>query len=264
MAIEITKPLKKYLPYLLQAREDSLNEADTVQRVVRVFEDVLGYDIMTEITRETQIKGGYVDLALKIDGAVRLLVEVKAAGVTLRDRHIEQAERYAAEGNIRWVVLTNGVLWNLYHLSFEEGIEYERAFEVDLSADPLDKSCAHLSLLHRKAVGKRALDDFWEHRVALSPESIGQSLFHEEVLGFMRRVIRRNEGILIDPEDLANAIHEMLSTEARERIGPMRIRRQKKNKPAVKRKVAPPRPDGGAMAEDSAVEEQLEAEPVAQ
>jgi predicted type IV restriction endonuclease len=232
MAIDIQKSLKKYVPFLLQAREQSLNEADTLQRIVRVFEDVLGYNIMTEITRESQIKGGYCDLALKIDGTTRLLVEVKAAGLTLRDRHIEQAERYAAEGNIRWVILTNGVHWNLYHLSFEEGIEYEKAFEVDLAADALDKAAQTLSLLHRKGISKRALEDFWDHRAALSPASIGRSLFADDVLTLIRRSIRRNEGVNIDQEDLATAIHEMLSTQSRELIGPVRIRRRRKPKPA--------------------------------
>jgi hypothetical protein len=37
----------------------------------------------------------------------RILVEATSAGTPLRDRHIEQAERYAAEGNHRSVVLTN-------------------------------------------------------------------------------------------------------------------------------------------------------------
>jgi hypothetical protein len=135
MAVDIRRPLKKFLPHLLQAKADNLNEADTVQRVIKVFEDVLEYSALEEITRETNIKDKYVDLAIKIDGGIKLLVEVKAAGVALRDRHIEQPERYAAEGNYRWVVLTNGTAWNLYHLSFEEGIEYERVFAVDLSAD---------------------------------------------------------------------------------------------------------------------------------
>ena len=115
MPIDISKPLKRYLPHLLQAQRDNLNEADTVQRLIKVFEDVLGYDSLTEISRETQLKNKYVDVALKIDGVVRLLVEAKAAGVVLRDRHIEQAQSYASRNNFQWVLLTNGVSWNLYH-----------------------------------------------------------------------------------------------------------------------------------------------------
>lgn len=230
MGIDIQKPLKKFLPHLLKAREDNLNEADTLLRIIKVFELVLDYDPMAEISREAQVRDKYVDLAIKLDGTVRLLVEAKSAATVLRDRHIDQAQHYAAEGNIRWVILTNGVVWNLYHLSFEEGVEYIRAFTIDLSTDPIDKAAELLGLLHRQAVKKGLLDEYWEHRAALNPESIGRALFTEETLKFIRREIRRREGILIDQEDLGNAIHDMLSTEAREQIGPLKIRRRAKSR----------------------------------
>jgi len=228
MANNIEKPLKKLLPHLIRAREDNLNEADTRQRIGKVLEEVLGYDPMSEITSEAQIKYKYVDTAIKIDGTIRFLLEAKAAGKVLRDRHIEQAQHYAAEGNIAWVVLTNGIVWNLYHLSFEEGIDHTRAFSVDLSTDPLEKACQSLGLLHHHSVKKGDLDEYWEHRAALSPESIGRALFMEDTLKFIRREIRRHEGILIDEEDLLQAIHNMLSTEARELMGPAKIRRRRK------------------------------------
>lgn len=187
----------------------------------------MGYDGLTEISREQQIKDRYADLAIKIDGVVKFLIEAKAAGVVLRDRYIEQAQRYASEGNIRWVVLTNGLVWHLYHLSFEEGIEYERAFSVDLSADPLDKVSDLLSLLHRKAITKGELQVYWEKRVALSAKSVGRVLFFEDTLRLMRREIKRLDGILIDEEDLGAAIQSMLCAEAREQIGPFKIRRKR-------------------------------------
>lgn len=239
MAINIEKPLKKLLPHLIKAREDNLNEADTRQRIAKVLEEVLGYDPMSEITSEAQIKYKYVDTAIKIDGTIRFLLEAKAAAKVLRDRHIEQAQHYAAEGNIPWVVLTNGIVWNLYHLSFEEGIDHTRAFSIDLSTDPLEKACEHLGLLHRNSVKKGDLEDYWEHRAALSPESIGRALFMEDTLKFIRREIRRHEGILIDEEDLLQAIHNMLSTEARELMGPAKIRRRRKASTATSRAEAP-------------------------
>ena len=239
MAIDIKKPLKKLLPHLIKAAEDNLNEADTRQRITKVLEDVLEYDPMTEITREAQVKEKYVDFAIKIDGVVRFLIEVKSAGTTLRDRHIEQAQHYAAEGNIPWVLLTNGIVWNLYHLSFEEGIEYERAFSVDLSSDPLEKACDLLKVIHRQSIKKGELEEYWEHRVALGPESIGRALFTEEILKRIRREIRRHEGILIDEEDLASAIHNMLSMESREQIGPLKIHRTRKPRARRAAKAAP-------------------------
>ncbi len=228
MAVDIRKSLKKYHPHLLSAAADNLNEADTVQRLVKVFEDVLGFDALSEISRESSVKDKFVDVALKVDGTIRLLVEAKSAGTTLRDRHIDQAQAYAANGNIRWVLLTNGVAWNLYHLTFEEGIESSLAFSVDLSKGVDDHGAALLALLHRTSIKKGELDDYWVHRTALGPASLARAIFTEDCLRMIRRVIRQKEGISIDEQDLAEAIRDMFSTEARERIGPLKIRRKAK------------------------------------
>ena len=227
MAVDIRRPLKKFTPHLLQAQNENLNEADTVQRIVKVLEEVFGYDGMSEITREHQVKDKYVDLAVRVDGSVRFLIEVKSAATILRDRHIDQAESYAARDNIRWVLLTNGVVWNLYHLTFEEGIESMRGFSVDLSKDDADKACDCLSLLHRQSVRKGELDDFWAHQMALNPSSVGKAIFSEGVLRMIRRDIRRREGIAVDEEDLARSIHDMFTMEAREHMGPLKIRRRR-------------------------------------
>jgi len=173
------------------------------------------------------VKDKYVDLALKIDDTIRLLVEAKSAGTPLRDRHIEQAKAYAAEANIRWVVLTNGVTWNLYHLEFDEGLEYARVFTVDLSTDPIEKVAEHLGLLHRQSIRRGEHEDFWKRHAALDAQSLGKALYTESVLRLIRREIRKREGILVDEEDLAVAIHAMFSPEAREKIGPVKIRRRR-------------------------------------
>ena len=47
------------------------------------------------------------------------------------------------------------------------------------------------------------------------------------MLRVIRREIRRDAGFLIDQEDLGTAIHQMLSQEARELVGPLRIRRHR-------------------------------------
>lgn len=256
-APDIKKPLRKLLPHLLQAKRDGLNEADTVQRIVKVLEEVLGYDGLSDISREAQMKGKFVDLTLKIDGNVRVLLEAKAAGEVLRDRHIEQAQSYASRNNYRWVILTNGTAWILYHLTFEEGIEYEKAFSVDLDEPGgVDAAQVHLALLHKQAVKKGELDDFWQHSLALSPAALGQAIFCEEVLAVIRREIRRHQDRLIDPEDLAKAIHDMLSADARELIGPVRVRKKR----AV-RKVSRP---GIAVSEGEAgaVELEMPADPI--
>lgn len=229
MAVDIKRQLKKFVPVFLDAQKENLNEADTVTRLIKFFEDVLGYDALSEVSREAQLKNKFVDVTLRIDGVTKLLVEAKRAGETLRDRHIEQAQSYASRNNFKWVILTNGVAWNLYHLTFDEGIEYQKAFSIDLSdSSQIDRCAEMLSVLHRNSVRKGELEEFWERATCLSPASIGRALFTDVVLGVIRREIRRREGTLIDVEELGASLHEMLSIESREEIGPMKIRKSRK------------------------------------
>ncbi len=241
MATKIRKPLRRFARHFLEARESELNEADTVLRLCKFFEDVLGYDALSDISREAEMKSKYVDVCLKIDGRVRLLVEAKGSSVALRDRHIDQAQAYAAQNNFRWVLLTNGVEWHLYHLNFEEGIEYERAFVATLATDEgMDDAAEKLAYLHKNAIKKGELEQFWEKATALGPASIGKALFSEKLLLLLRREIRRDTGILIDSEDLATSVHGMLSQEVREEIGPARVRKRRRPTKKVAGKPAEP------------------------
>ena len=133
----VTK-LKRFAQAFKDARDREANESDTVMFLVKFFEDVMGYDSLAgEISKEVAIKDRYVDFGIKLNGSIRFLVEAKAASNKgLRDKDIEQAENYAARSGIKWVVLTNGVEWQLYHLTFNEGegIAHDLAFETNLVA----------------------------------------------------------------------------------------------------------------------------------
>jgi hypothetical protein len=231
MPVDVRRSLKKFAPHLLQAQAENLNEADTVQRLIKVFEEVLGYDPMQDISREAHMRSKYIDVVLKVDGVIRVLVEAKAAGEKLRERHIEQAQQYASQNNYQWVLLTNGVVWQLFHLTFDEGIEYETAFHVSIhDADGFEHAAQMIALLHKQSIKRGELEDFWQRSRALGPASIGRALMQESVLALVRREIRRSEGLLVDVEDLAKAIHQMLSAEARELTGPARVRRRRNGK----------------------------------
>jgi predicted type IV restriction endonuclease len=238
MVPNIRSSLRKYSRQFIDLREGKANESDTVARLRDFFEDVLGYDKVKDISSETEMKGKYVDLCLKIDGNICLLVEAKAAAMQLRVRQIDQAKHYASENGFRWVLLTNGVEWNLYHVSFDEneGIEYDPAFEVSLADDKMDKAAEMLSLIHKRSIARDGLEQYWEQVSALCAGSIGKVIFHESVLRVLRREIRKQCKVLIDPEDLAVAVHNLFSQEARDEMGPLRIRKQRKlpKKPGAK------------------------------
>ncbi|MFH1891616.1 MAG: hypothetical protein ABIK83_02920 [Candidatus Zixiibacteriota bacterium] len=83
--------IKKFQKVLSLAKIQDINEADTVQIVSGMLNEIFGYDLYQEITREFCIKGTYCDLALKVEGEAKYLIEVKAVGVELKDNHLKQA-----------------------------------------------------------------------------------------------------------------------------------------------------------------------------
>lgn len=225
-----------------EARERGANESDTVMYLIKFFEEALGYDSLKgEISKELAIKDRYCDVALKIDGEVKLLVEAKAASLKgLSDKHIEQAENYAARAGLRWVVLTNGIEWRLYHLTFNEGegIAHDLAFEANLIDDSqTDREALweKLALLGRSSMKKNEIEDFWSQKKILSPASVVRVLFHEDVLAVIRRELNRAAPARLDMQDVFNAVRDTLSKEALADAGELGVTKRRKRRRKVQR-----------------------------
>ncbi|MBI4582167.1 MAG: restriction endonuclease subunit R, partial [Planctomycetes bacterium] len=92
----IVAGLKRLVPIIVQQKARDVSEADTVTLVKDVLSEVFGYDKYTELTGEFAIRGTYCDLAIRVEDKIVELVEVKAIGISLDDRHVKQAIDYAA------------------------------------------------------------------------------------------------------------------------------------------------------------------------
>nr|WP_061260548.1 hypothetical protein [Leptospira interrogans] len=77
----ISSGVKKFQPILTSAKTRDVNESDTVVIITDLLSEVFGYDKYSEITTEHVIKKTFCDLAIKIDGKVKLLIEIKAIGL---------------------------------------------------------------------------------------------------------------------------------------------------------------------------------------
>lgn len=231
---DVKKQLQQYIQIFQDGRQRGINEADTVMYLVKFFTDVLGYDLFSEITKEFQIRERYCDIAVKIDGQVKFLVEAKAIPLNLSDRHIEQAENYAARSGIPWVVLTNGITWRLYHLTFDQGgIEHDLAFEVNLTPETdLEELWECLGLLARESLAGEALAEFWEQKKALCPDSLVRALFTEEVINAIRRELRRKSEVKLEMSDVASSLRRLMNPEVLTENIKVRKARKKKRRPA--------------------------------
>ena len=52
MGKNIVKGIKKYVPIFQEAKENDLKEADVVTRIMKFLEDVFGYDVIEDISKE--------------------------------------------------------------------------------------------------------------------------------------------------------------------------------------------------------------------
>jgi hypothetical protein len=241
---KLTTTLKKYAQVFKEARERDANESDTVMYLTKFFEEALEYDSLRgEISKELAIKDRYCDIAIKIDGEIELLVEAKSAGLkALSAKHIEQAENYASRSGLSWVLLTNGVHWQLYHVSFaeNEGIKSDLAFEVDFTESNIESFWGMVSLLSKKSISNEQLEDFWGQKKALKPSVVVKVLFSPEVLTVLRRELNRQADARLDMEDVFESVKAIVTKDSLMDAGEIGLSKRKRRKRKQKAVAASP------------------------
>ena len=220
VADRLVRGLKRFQPILTNAKSRDDGEADTVMIVTDMLGEVFGYDKYSEVTAEYSIRGTYCDLATKIDGQLQALIEVKAVGLDLKDNHVKQAVDYAANQGVDWVVLTNGICWRVYKVTFTKPIDHELVIEIDvLSLDARNK--AHLEQLYlwcKEGWVKSVLGDYHTQKQALSRFSLGAMVLSEPVLDVIRRELRRvSPDVRIENEQIKQVLsNEVIKREVME------------------------------------------------
>jgi hypothetical protein len=201
--------LRRYQRILESARARDVGESDTVLIATDFLADVLGYDKYGEITAEFVIRSTFCDLAIKTNGQLRFLIEVKAIGTELRENHLRQAADYGANQGADWVLLTNGAEWRAYRIRFEQPVSHDLVFDIDL----LDPDCKNselldmLYLISREAIGGGEIDRYWQQKEATNRFVVTQILLSPPLLGTLRRELRRlAPGLRITEEDLGTLL----------------------------------------------------------
>lgn len=211
VSARLSAGLKRFQPIIDSARARDVSEADTVTVVKDVLAEVLGYDKYSEVTSEHAIRGTYCDLAVKIEGKLAWLIEVKSAGLELKENHVKQAVDYAANQGCEWVTLTNGVRWLVFRVGFAKPIEHTQIAEIDISAlNPRkDDDLALLWLLSKEGWLKSHLEEFAAQQEALSKYVIGALVTSDAVLSVLRRELRRiNPDTRIAVEQIDGVLRE--------------------------------------------------------
>ena len=201
--------LRRFQKPLLDLLERDANEGDTRLLVTDFLCDALGYDKYEDLTTEFQVRGEFADYGVRVDKQLVAFIEVKRAAQDLGARHLRQVETYAVKEGLEWLILTNGRVWQAYHVIAATGqqVSTTLALEVDLLGDePPSKKIAKLFHLHRSALKRATIGELWREQAATAPSALAKVLQSEPVLDAIRKEVRRRSGFNPDPKNIAASI----------------------------------------------------------
>ena len=205
--LKFTQSIKDYKKKFLDKPLGELDESGTRLLINHFLTEMLGYETLSEVKTEYMIKGTYADYVIQIGGKRHFLVEVKALSLNLSSNHLRQSINYGANEGIDFVLLTNGMVFELYKVLFEKPISHELIFSLDLSElSNLKLIADQLQYLHKDAVLKKGLDVLWDRHSALSPKNLSKLLFSTEVVKFLQKELKKKYNIKFDEVVIENAV----------------------------------------------------------
>lgn len=185
------------------------NEGDTRLFVTDFLCYALGYDKYEDLTTEYQVKGEFADYGIRIDKQLVAFIEVKRCTTKLGVKHLRQVEMYAVNEGVEWIILTNGAVWQVYHITGGLPVIVDLAIAVDLTSDATVAHKANeLFYLTREALKRRAIDELWKAKAATSPKSLGKALLAEPVVEAVRKELRRSTGQQVESKEICRLLSE--------------------------------------------------------
>lgn len=200
VADRLRKHVRKYQRVLCNARDRDVHESDTVKIVTGILADVFGFDIWNEITGEYLIHGTYCDLATRKGDDIQYLIEVKAIGFKLNEKHLGKVVGYAVKAGVEWGVLTNGILWELYHIQFDKPVDWELVARFNFpEMNPRKQDDRELLFLLCKE-GETARTQAGENREVMNRHVIGAAILSKPVVSAIRRILHYMVDKTLDPD----------------------------------------------------------------
>ncbi len=205
----LVRAVAKFQQVLKIAKDRDVNESDTVSIIKDILGEVFGYDKYLDLTSEYAIRATYCDLAIKIGSEVEYLIEVKAIGLDLREGHLRQAIQYGANHGAPWIILTNGMTWQVYNIRFEQPITYDLVCSFDfVDLDPRrEEHLEKLFIICKEGLVKDAREEFHQKMLTVNRFVLGSLLLSHEVVSLLRRELRRlSNGVLVTPEEITKVL----------------------------------------------------------
>ena len=209
--------IKKFSKPLVDLVARDANEGDTRLLVTDMLCEGFGFDKYAELTTEYRVKGEFADYGIRLDKELIPFLEVKRVTTKLAAKHLRQVETYAVNEGVEWVILTSGVVWQVYHITGGLPIVVDLALEVDLfSEDTLAQKANHLYYLTKESLRRRQIDTSWQAKRATSPKSLARVLCSENVVTAIRKELKRTTSQSVTDAQIIRLLNEtVLRSECR-------------------------------------------------
>lgn len=201
----------KFQKVLGIAKDRDLNESDTVSIITDMLAEVFGYDKYLQVTSELAIRGTYCDLAIKLNDKFEYLIECKAIGIDLKDNHLRQAIGYGANKGIQWIILTNGMEWQIHKLKFEQPIQCELVtkFNINELSMKNERDIEKLAIITKEGVEKAFREELYEKIQCVNKFVVGQLLLAEPVVSTIRRELKKlSDGINVEEAEVVALLRD--------------------------------------------------------
>jgi len=232
------------------------NEAETRRRVERIFESLMGYDVLKHVTREHAVHGvgdtEHCDFAIQLDNkessVPTILVELKRVNIDIMPKHLKQVTSYAINMGCEWSLLTNGQDWKLYHISFTQPPQIKLVEYWNLINDDPVILAEKFALISYKNIKRDGLVRLWEKRNVLTARNMLKAIISEESIKIIRRSLKKATDVTVSPEEIVGAVRRMLNESALGEIEKIKIslpdKKQQKRKSIPKSSKEQQEPTG--------------------
>jgi hypothetical protein len=175
------------------------NEGDTRLLVTDFLCDALGFDKYSDLTTEYLVKGEFADYGIRIDKQLVAFIEVKRATTKLDAKHLRQVEMYAVNEGVEWVVLTNGSVWRVYHITGGLPMILDLAIDVNLLGEEhIQKKADKLFYLTKESLKKKQIDELWRTQRATSPKALAEIVLTPLVVTTIQKELKKRTGYNVD------------------------------------------------------------------
>ena len=187
--------VKKFQKPLADLVARDANEGDTRLLVTDILCDGLGYDKYEDLTTEYQVKVDFADYGVRVDKQLVAFIEVKRCTQALNQKHLHQVQSYAVNEGVEWMILTNGRVWQAWHMSPGMPVQMDKVLDIDLlSEDSIAKKADAIFYISRDAFKRHQIDEMWKRAAATSPKSLAKILLSDKIVGEVTKELRRQTG----------------------------------------------------------------------